>query len=127
MQETALRETHEEMGIAAGGRRGAGPAGRGADHIATTRSRRSSAQFQYPYAFAPSSSEVAEVLEVPMHELADPANHRVGDQAGDDGRLGEQQSPTRIEGRLIFGATARIRRHCLLERAGIAQDKGEDD
>ena len=103
--ETALRETHEEMGIRP-------------DHVELlgevddmpTRSKFLVSTYvgtiPYPYNFSPSEAEVAEVLEVPISKLMD--EDCIREQAHlVDGQLVRTRAYA-YEGHLIFGATARI-------------------
>ena len=103
--ETALRETQEEMGIAP----------RHVELLGELDDTPTSTSFlintfvgaiPYPYDFSPSDVEVAEVLEVPLRALRDPANSR-DEVRVVDGLLAS--SPVySYGGHLIFGATARI-------------------
>ena len=103
--ETALRETEEEMGIQRGDVTVLGQL----DEVAT-RSRFLVQVFagtiDYPYKFKPSAIEIAEVLEVPISALRDPANVRV------ETHLENGTSVTSYayayNQHLIYGATARI-------------------
>ena len=103
--ETALRETEEEMGIQRGDVTVLGEL----DEVAT-RSRFLVQVFagtiEYPYKFKPSAIEIAEVLEVPISALRDPANLRV------ETHLGNGTSVTSYayayNQHLIYGATAKI-------------------
>ncbi|MBI4233847.1 MAG: CoA pyrophosphatase [Chloroflexi bacterium] len=102
---TALRETQEEMGVAPEDVEPLGVL----DHVAT-RSRffihPIVGLIPYPYPFKVSSEEIAEVLEVPLSALFDPATLREEVHLTPDG--------TRVafsyayHNRIIFGATARI-------------------
>ena len=103
--ETALRETEEEMGIQRGDVTVLGQL----DEVAT-RSRFLVQVFagtiEYPYKFKPSAIEIAEVLEVPISALRDPANVRV------ETHLENGTSVTSYayayNQHLIYGATAKI-------------------
>ena len=118
--ETALRETEEEMGIQRSDVTVLGEL----DEVAT-RSR-----FQvnvwvgtipYPYPFKPSAIEIAEVLEVPLGVLQDPANLRVETRMED----GEPVTAYTYayEGHLIFGVTAKILQQFLeLLEEGTSQE-----
>ena len=97
--ETALRETHEEMGISP-----ASVTVLGELDETTTRAgfviRPFVATIPYPYEFRPSEDEVAEVLEVPVSSLLDTRNVEDADWAHSKVySFGEHK---------IFGATARI-------------------
>ena len=102
---TALRETHEEMGVSPSDVTILGQL----DDVAT-RSRYVVNVFvgniPYPYPFCPSPDEIAKVLEIPITQLRSPANLRY------EARW-EDEKPNRgrsyLYGKhLIFGATARI-------------------
>ena len=103
--ETALRETEEEMGIQRCDVTVLGQL----DEVAT-RSRFLVQVFagtiEYPYKFNPSAVEIAEVLEVPISALRDPANVRV------ETHLENAASVTSYAyayiQHLIYGATAKI-------------------
>lgn len=102
---TALRETHEEMGILPKHVELLGEL----DDIATNTGFLMSTfvgSIPYPYDFKPNSSEVAEVVEVPVSDLMDDEKTR------DEIRIinGELiNAPTYAHnGHLIHGATARI-------------------
>ncbi len=103
--DTALRETEEEMGIARGD---ITLLGRLDDIV--TRTDFSVAVFvgtiPYPYGFNPSPIEIADVLEVPVSALLNPANHRYETRLA-GGQLETVVSYTHEE-HLVFGATARI-------------------
>ena len=103
--DTALRETYEEMGIKQADITVLGDL----DDVAT-RSRFGVRVFvgtiPYPYPFKPSSVEIAEVLEVPVRGLLDPANRRQ-EVRWMNGRTTKQYCYT-FEHHLIFGATAQI-------------------
>ena len=105
MLDTALRETHEEMGIDPQDVEVLGAL----DQTATTTGFCTSpfaGTIPYPYDFNPSEEEVAEVLEVPVSSLLDSANRR------DEIRVSRgdlQYAPAfAYDGHIIFGATARI-------------------
>ena len=103
--DTALRETHEEMGIHPKDVEVFGPL----DQTATTSGFCTSpfaGTIPYPYEFSPQEEEVAEVLEVPVSSLMDSANRRDEIRVA-DGDL--QDAPVfAYDGHIIFGATARI-------------------
>ena len=104
-EDTARRETEEEMGIA---RDDITILGRLDDNV--TRSNFLVKVFvgtiPYPYEFRPSSVEIAEVVEIPMSVLRDPATLRWDSRIEDGIRVtvksyGYQQH-------LVYGATAKI-------------------
>ena len=102
---TALRETHEEMGIDPQDIEVLGAL----DETATTTGFCTSpfaGTIPYPYDFHPQEAEVAEVIEVPVSSLMDSANRR------DEIRIANgdlQNAPVfTYDGHVIFGATARI-------------------
>ena len=104
-RDTALRETHEEMGITPADVTVLGEL----DDVAT-RSRFGVRVFvgtiPYPYPFRPSSVEIAEVLEVPVRGLLDPDNRRQ-EVRWMNGKTAKQYCYA-FEDHLIFGATAQI-------------------
>ena len=102
---TALRETHEEMGIDPRDVEVLGAL----DETATTTGFCASpfaGIIPYPYDFDPQEEEVAEVLEVPVSSLMDSANRR-DDIRISDGDL-EYAPAFAYDGHIIFGATARV-------------------
>ncbi len=117
--DTALRETHEEMGIRPQDVEVLGEL----DDVATTSNyviRPFVGTIPSPYRFKPSDREVAEVLEAPLALLCDAGRMR------DDVRLVGGRlvgSPAyAYRGHLIFGATARILRR-LIELLESAPDE----
>ena len=103
--ETALRETHEEMGIRPEDVTLLGEL----DDVVTRTGfgvRVYVGTIQYPYPFRPSAVEIAEVLEVPIRQLLDPSNRRE-EVRWENGKTSTAYSYT-YGGHLIFGATARI-------------------
>ena len=103
--DTALRETEEEMGV----RRGDVTILGELDDIVTRTNfgvRVYVGTIPYPYPFQPSQDEIAEVLEVPLAVLQDPANLR------QDARWVDNQLTTSYAyacgEHLVFGATATI-------------------
>ena len=115
--ETALRETHEEMGIAPTDVTVLGEL----DDEVIPHTFFSIATFvgtiPYPYQFSPSAREVAEVLEVPLSVLRDPATWREEARV-QESRLVPSRSYT-YQDHLIFGATARILRQFLEMTDGV--------
>ncbi len=103
--ETALRETEEEMGIQRGDVTVLGQL----DEVAT-RSRFLVQVFagtiEYPYKFNPSAVEIAEVLEVPISSLRDPANVRVETHV--ENGTSVTSYAYGYNQHLIYGATAKI-------------------
>ena len=103
--ETALRETEEEMGIS---RADVTVLGQLDDVV--TRSNFGVRVFigtiPYPYAFTPSAIEIAEVLEVPIPALLDPANLRHETRLVDG--LATTVRSYAYHEHLVFGATAKI-------------------
>ena len=105
LEQTALRETHEEVGIV--------PTdvtllGRMDDVITISDFLVTPVVGRvevYPYAFAPARLEVAEVLEVPLSHLRDPAN-RAAHPNPPKGRSRAKFPAYRFGQHLIFGATA---------------------
>ena len=117
--DTALRETHEEMGISPEDVDILGEI----DDIPTNTSYLISTfvgTIPHPYKFAPSEAEVAEVLEVPISTLIDHNSAR--DEVHiRDGELVNSVSYS-YNGHLIFGATARILSR-FLELLDIAPER----
>ena len=103
--ETALREAGEEMGISRSDVTVLGEL----DDVAT-RSRFGVRVFigtiPYPYPFKPSAEEIAEVLEVPVASLYDPANIRWETRWVQDELVTVYSYA--FEEHLVFGATAKI-------------------
>lgn len=103
--QTALRETHEELGVLPADVTILGEL----DDLQTSSRFRISpfvGILPYPYEFHISELEVAEMLEMPLAALADPANHRAEVRLV-DGRL--LDAPNYVyNGNLVYGATARI-------------------
>jgi 8-oxo-dGTP pyrophosphatase MutT (NUDIX family) len=103
--ETALRETEEEMGIS---RSDVTVLGR-LDDIATRSNfgvRVYLGTIPYPYPFNPSPLEVAEVVEIPLSALRDPANRRY-ETRWMNGETATACSYAHKQ-HLVFGATAKI-------------------
>ncbi len=102
---TALREAHEEMGIEPDD---VDVIGRLDDSPTITGFMISTyvGVVPHPYPFVPSSSEVAEVLSVPLSHLRDPAAFRV--ETHMDGDAFRTMPVFVHDGHVIFGATARI-------------------
>lgn len=117
--QTALRETHEEMGIRPEDIEVLGEL----DEVQTTSLflvNTHVGAIPHPYEFHPSKSEVAAVLEVPVTALMDESNHR------DEVRIVNEEPVSSVayayNGDLIYGATARILRR-FLELLEAAPDK----
>ena len=102
---TARRETHEEMGIAPGD---ITILGRLDDNV--TRSNFLVKVFvgtiPYPYEFHPSSHEIAEVVEIPLAVLRDPASWRWDSRVEDGQRVAVRSYG--YQQHLVYGATAKI-------------------
>lgn len=102
---TALRETHEEIGVEPSDVHVLG----GFEPVLT----RSKFAIQpvvgvipHPYLYRPNEAEVAEIIEVPLDALYDPANLRVEGVLRPEGLV--QRFTYVYQGRIIFGATAQI-------------------
>ena len=110
LEATALRETHEEMGIRPEDVQVLGRV----DDMAT-RSRFLMRPYvgtiPYPYDFRPFAAEVAEVLEAPLSILMDEANFREEVRIV-DGELSISPAYA-YDGHVVFGATARVLRQFL--------------
>lgn len=102
--DTALRETHEEMGVMPGDVEVLGEL----DDVATPFNVVSPfvGTIAPSYRFKPSAREVAEVLEVPVASLGDEDNHR-DEVRLVDGEISRRESYV-YRGHLIFGATAKV-------------------
>ncbi|GBD10949.1 putative Nudix hydrolase NudL [bacterium HR23] len=105
LQSTALREVEEEMGVHPGDVEVLGA-------LPWTRTRSRFAIFPfvgtipYPYPFHPSPLEIAEVVEIPLPVLLEPATLRY-EMHLENGRV-ERQIAYAYRGRVVYGATARI-------------------
>ncbi|MCH8109356.1 MAG: CoA pyrophosphatase, partial [Chloroflexi bacterium] len=119
LRDTAIRETHEEMGILPEDIEILGEL----DDVAT-RSRFLMRPYvgtiPYPYDFKPFEAEVAEVIEVPISHLLDEENHRDETRIV-DGELSYSPSYA-YNGHVVFGATARVLKQ-FLELLETAPDK----
>ena len=104
-EDTARRETEEEMGIA---RNDITILGRLDDNV--TRSNFLVKVFvgtiPYPYEFQPSTHEIAEVVEIPMSVLRDPATLRWDSRIEDGKRVAVRSYG--YQQHLVYGATAKI-------------------
>ena len=109
---TALRESHEEVGIRP---EDVSILGR-LDDLSTFSTSFTISPFvgliPYPYSFRPNPLEVAIVFDTPISVLADPTVGRKYIRARDDGATIEDFE-FYINGHVIWGATARIVRHFL--------------
>ena len=113
--QTALREAHEEVGVAPGDVEVLGELGQfstSSDFVISTfvgtigPGTSEKGTSDRPYRFTVDHSEVAELVEVPVRELMDHRNLR-DDVRVVDGDLTEMPAFS-YGGHLIFGATARI-------------------
>ena len=103
--DTALREAQEEMGISPGDVTVLGQL----DDVVTRSDfgvRVFVGTIPYPYPFKPLAIEVAEVLEVPIRELQDPANQQK-ELRWQDGKAATVTSYAYGE-HLVWGATAQM-------------------
>ena len=104
-EDTARRETYEEMGIA---RDDITILGRLDDNV--TRSNFLVKVFvgtiPYPYEFRPSSHEIAEVVEIPLDVLRDPTSWRWDSRIEDGERIAVRSYG--YQEHLVYGATAKI-------------------
>ena len=112
---TALRESHEEIGLDP---RHVEVLGR-IDDFSTRDGKIFIAGFvgyiqpaACPYGWCPAEREVAEILEVPVSHLLDPANVVVEPPRELNGRMWPNETFV-FRGHRIFGATARAMRHVL--------------
>lgn len=104
-EQTALRETHEEIGLAASrikilGRMNARDTGTGYRVMPII------GMIQPPLSLTPDPSEVAKVFEVPLDFIIDPANHRL-ETRNESGRAREYYVLP-YNDHYIWGLTARI-------------------
>lgn len=104
-EDTARRETYEEMGIARGDITILGCLD---DNV--TRSNFLVKVFvgtiPYPYEFQPSSHEIAEVVEIPLNVLRDPTSWRWDSRIEDNERIAVRSYG--YQEHLVYGATAKI-------------------
>jgi 8-oxo-dGTP pyrophosphatase MutT (NUDIX family) len=109
---TALRESHEEIGIHP---QDVTVIGR-LDDLPSFSTNFQISPFvgliPYPYTFRPNPIEVATVFAVPLSVLTDPATVRAYTRAREDGATIEDYE-FHVGGHVIWGATARIIRHFL--------------
>ena len=120
--DTALRETEEEMGVSRDDVTILGEL----DDIVTRSNfgvRVYVGTIPYPYPFKPRQEEVAEVLEVPISVLQDPANLRQ-DARWVDNQLITSNAYACGE-HLVFGATAAILEQFLDLLGQIPQQEGD--
>ena len=119
--DTALRETEEEMGVS---RSDVTILGELDDIVTRTNFgvRVYVGTIPYPYPFKPSQDEIAEVLEVPLSVLQDPANLRQ-DARWFDNQLTTSHAYACGE-HLVFGATATILEQFLDLLGQIPQQRG---
>ncbi len=119
--DTALRETEEEMGVS---RDDVTILGELDDIVTRTNFgvRVFVGTIPYPYPFKPSQDEIAEVLEVPLSVLQDPANLRQ-DARWVDGQLITSNAYACGE-HLVFGATATILEQFLDLLDQVPQQRG---
>ena len=122
--DTALREVHEEMGISAEDVTILGQL----DDVVTIsrfRVRVFVGTIPYPYPFKPSAAEIAEVLEVPIPELLNPAT-RLEEMWSTDGKQSKVYRYAYGE-HVISGATAKIINQFLeLLPESLGAAKGKD-
>ena len=120
--DTALREAEEEMGISP-----ADVAVLGQLDDVVTRSgfgvRVYVGAIPYPYPFQPSDLEIAEVLEVPIASLYDPANIR-WETRWDGAGLNTFYSYV-FQEHVVFGATAKILQQFLEVMADSLKKEGQ--
>lgn len=111
LQDAALRETWEEIGLPPGDAEVLGEL----DDIATFTTNFLISPFvatiPYPHQFTANPAEVAEIIEVPLRALQDKGNFE--EEVVEVGGLEIPQYYYRYGGRVIYGATARIVKHFL--------------
>ena len=118
--DTALRETKEEMGI---GREHVTVLGE-LDEIETRSNFRVNVfvgEIPSAYCFTPSALEIAEVLEVPIAWLRDPANLRVETRWENNAPFTSHSYA--YQDHLVFGATAKILQQFLELLGGGLEEK----
>lgn len=102
---TALRETHEEIGVKPSDVRVLG-----SFEPVLTRSKFAIKPvvgvIPHPYPYQPSEAEVAEIIEVPLDAFYDPANLRDESVLQPEGLV--RRFTYVYQGRIIYGATAQI-------------------
>lgn len=117
---TALRETHEEIGVRP---EDVEILGRLDDMLTITNFRVTPfvglLTGPVPYPFRPAEDEVAEILEVPLAHLLDPGCLEPEERVLPDGRSVSMHA-YRFGDHLIWGATARMLR-CFLDLLGTAE------
>ena len=114
---TALREIHEELGVAAENIDVLGKI----DDVPTPVGFVITPVVGWlrdPAEFAINEREVAEYFEIDLHELADPANFKSRGEREIEG-VSYPVPEFHVAGKLIWGATARITQ-CLLQIAELA-------
>ena len=124
-EDTARRETHEEMGIA---RNDITILGRLDDNV--TRSNFLVKVFvgtiPYPYDFKPSSLEIAEVVEIPLNVLRSPSSWRWDSRIEDGARISVRSYG--YGQHLVYGATAKILDQFLdVVEAGLTMEENSLD
>ena len=102
---TALRETHEEIGINPSDVRVLGSFEPVLTHF-NFAIKPVVGIIPHPYRYQPSEAEVAEVIEVPLAAFYDPANLRDEGVLQPEGLV--RQFTYVYQGRIIYGATAQI-------------------
>ena len=112
-EQTALRETWEEIGVAA---RDVRVLGKMRTFLTGTGYRITPVVgiLPWPYTFTLSLSEVASVFTIPLNWLADPANHEERPFERDGQRV-QVIYYSLYQGELLWGATARMT-HTLVDR-----------
>ena len=116
---TALREANEEIGISPEDVEVLGSLGPVTTATSGFIVHTFVGQIPYPYPFRVSSKEVAEILIVPYHFLADASHWYRRSLRADERATDIYFVP--YEGHLIWGATARILK-VFFERTGIAMN-----
>jgi 8-oxo-dGTP pyrophosphatase MutT (NUDIX family) len=106
LETTALREAHEEIGLAPEHVKIIGRLG---DHISTSRYRITPivGYISWPYPLHLAADEVARAFTIPLHWLADPANREIYEHVLPSGVIPVTRF-RRFEGEMLWGATARM-------------------
>lgn len=108
IQATALREAHEEIGVAPADVTVLGQLGHH-HSVSNFRITPIVGQIPWPYPLELQSSEVGRAFSIPLQWLADPANHEIRYR-----ELPQHEKPAAIayfkeyDGELLWGATARM-------------------
>ena len=121
LEQTALREAHEEIGLHP---QHVEVLGQLNYHYSITRFKIAPVVAyvsQWPYSFVPDPAEVARVFNIPLNWLADASNYRI-EQRARDGKTFPVLFYDEYDGEVLWGATARMTQSllaCLSGRADL--------